>query len=110
MHTIKSREKAEAELAEHIKKAVNPYETAPKQKHVRSTTWLLFEILYEISLGCIVFAWDYGTSLPFWASLKLHPILSDQIPCFKALITIHKLLVGGPHLVSNHVVCLLMKL
>ena len=52
-------------------------------------------------IGCIVFSWDYGTSLPVWNSLKLQPVLSDQIPCFKALITIHKLVVGGPHLVVS---------
>jgi len=33
-----NREKAEAELQLHIKKATSPEETAPKQKHVRGKT------------------------------------------------------------------------
>ena len=32
------KDKAEAELVVNIKKATNPEETAPKQKHVRSTS------------------------------------------------------------------------
>ena len=29
----------------------------------------------------------------------MQPVLADQIPCFKALITIHKMLVSGPDVV-----------
>lgn len=84
MPTVKSREKAEIELGEHVKKALSSAETAPKQKHVRS---------------CIVYSWDYQSSESFWRVLKMHPLLTDQVVCYKALITIHKLLVGGPHIV-----------
>ena len=35
MHITRDREKAEVALAEHVRKAVNSQETAPKQKHVR---------------------------------------------------------------------------
>lgn len=35
MHITKDREKAENALFEHVRKAVNSQETAPKQKHVR---------------------------------------------------------------------------
>lgn len=51
--------------------------------------------------GCIVFAWDNQTSVPFWSALKMQPVLSDPVPCFKALVTVHKLLVNGPHIVLS---------
>lgn len=35
MHITRDRERAESALFEHVKKAVNSQETAPKQKHVR---------------------------------------------------------------------------
>ena len=81
-----ARHKQELALAEHVKKAVNAVETAPKQKHVRK---------------CILFCWEYQTSVPFWGCLKMQQVMSDQIPCFKALITIHKLLVAGPHVILS---------
>lgn len=84
MPTVKSREKLETELGEHVKKALSSAETAPKQKHVRS---------------CIVYAWDHQSSASFWNALRMQPILTDQVICYKALITIHKLLVSGPHIV-----------
>lgn len=31
----------------------------------------------------------------------MQPVLSDPVPCFKALVTIHKLLVNGPHVVLS---------
>ena len=31
----------------------------------------------------------------------MQPVLSDAVPCFKALVTIHKLLVNGPHIVLS---------
>lgn len=77
------------ELGEHVKKAVSPVETAPKQKHVRAI---------------IVYSYDFKTSLPFWHALKLQPVLTDEVQCFKALITIHKLLVGGPSQVLKEAV------
>ncbi|OZJ02100.1 hypothetical protein BZG36_05212 [Bifiguratus adelaidae] len=74
------REKAEADLAQNIKKATSPEETAPKQKHVRS---------------CIVYTWDYHMSASIWAGLKVQPILSDEVQIFKALITVHKIIRQG---------------
>ncbi|KAI0735019.1 cytoskeleton assembly control protein [Earliella scabrosa] len=74
------KDKAEAELVVNIKKATNPDETAPKQKHVRK---------------CIVYTWDYHSSISFWTGLRVQPILSDEVQTFKALITVHKVLQEG---------------
>ncbi|EMD41891.1 hypothetical protein CERSUDRAFT_79505 [Gelatoporia subvermispora B] len=74
------KEKAEAELVVNIKKATNPDETAPKQKHVRK---------------CIVYTWDYHSSISFWTGLRVQPILADEVQTFKALITVHKVLQEG---------------
>lgn len=52
-----------------------------------------------IFAGCIVFTWDNQTSVPIWNALKMQPVLSDAVSCFKALVTIHKLLVHGPPVV-----------
>ncbi|KAJ7225269.1 ANTH domain-containing protein [Mycena pura] len=74
------KDKAEQELVVNIKKATSPEESAPKQKHVRK---------------CIVFTWDYHTSISFWSGLRVQPILADEIQTFKALITVHKVLQEG---------------
>ncbi|KAJ7751284.1 ANTH domain-containing protein [Mycena maculata] len=74
------KDKAEQELVVNIKKATTPEETAPKQKHVRK---------------CIVFTWDYHSSISFWSGLRVQPILADEIQTFKALITVHKVLQEG---------------
>lgn len=74
------KDKAEGELVVNIKKATNPEETAPKQKHVRK---------------CIVYTWDYHTSISFWTGLRVQPILSDEVQTFKALITVHKVIQEG---------------
>ncbi|KAF5368533.1 hypothetical protein D9758_002298 [Tetrapyrgos nigripes] len=74
------KDKAEQELVVHIKKATSPEESAPKQKHVRK---------------CIVFTWDYHSSISFWSGLRVQPILSDEVQTFKALITVHKVLQEG---------------
>ncbi|ESK98140.1 cytoskeleton assembly control protein [Moniliophthora roreri MCA 2997] len=74
------RDRAEADLAVHIKKATSPEEAAPKQKHVRK---------------CIVFTWDYHSSISFWSGLRVQPILADEVQTFKALITVHKVLQEG---------------
>ncbi|KAI0328524.1 cytoskeleton assembly control protein [Cubamyces sp. BRFM 1775] len=74
------KDKAEAELVVNIKKATSPEETAPKQKHVRK---------------CIVYTWDYHSSISFWTGLRVQPILSDEVQTFKALITVHKVLQEG---------------
>ncbi|GAA6005043.1 hypothetical protein JCM10207_008488 [Rhodosporidiobolus poonsookiae] len=74
------KDKAESELNLAIKKATNPDETAPKQKHVRKA---------------IVYTWDYRSSASIWSSLRVQPILSDEVQTFKALITVHKVLQEG---------------
>ncbi|KAF8329121.1 cytoskeleton assembly control protein [Cantharellus anzutake] len=74
------KEKAEAELTINIKKATNSDETAPKAKHVRK---------------CIVYTWDYHSSLSIWSGLRVQPILSDEVQTYKALITVHKVLQEG---------------
>ncbi|KXN88751.1 Endocytosis protein end4 [Leucoagaricus sp. SymC.cos] len=68
------------ELVVNIKKATSPDETAPKQKHVRK---------------CIVYTWDYHSSISFWSGLRVQPILADEVQTFKALITVHKVLQEG---------------
>ncbi|KAK9469970.1 ANTH domain-containing protein, partial [Dipodascopsis tothii] len=50
------------------------------RKHVRS---------------CIVYTWDHRSSAAFWTTLKLQPILADEVQTFKALITVHKVLQEG---------------
>ncbi|KAG1757137.1 ANTH domain-containing protein [Suillus lakei] len=74
------KDKAENELVINIKKATSPEESAPKQKHVRK---------------CIVYTWDYHSSISFWSGLRVQPILSDEVQTFKALITVHKVLQEG---------------
>ncbi|GAA6046371.1 hypothetical protein JCM3770_004887 [Rhodotorula araucariae] len=74
------KDKAEAELTNAIKKATNPDETAPKQKHVRKA---------------IVYTWDYRSSASIWSALRVQPILSDEVQTFKGLITVHKILQEG---------------
>ena len=61
---MQSRERADSELSEHVKKAVNPVEAAPKAKHVRAI---------------IVYAWDYRTTKPIWNILRMQPVLTDQV-------------------------------
>ncbi|KAG0222313.1 sla2 Src-like adaptor 2 [Actinomortierella wolfii] len=75
-----NREKAEAELALHIKKATNPEETAPKQKHVRA---------------CIVYTWDNRSSASVWQGFRSTPMLGDEVQTFKALISVHKIIRDG---------------
>ncbi|GAA5971861.1 hypothetical protein JCM11641_001545 [Rhodosporidiobolus odoratus] len=74
------KEKAEADLNNAIKKATNPDETAPKQKHVRK---------------CIVYTWDYRSSASIWSALRVQPLLTDEVQTFKGLITVHKILQEG---------------
>ncbi|KAG8954962.1 sla2 Src-like adaptor 2 [Tulasnella sp. 424] len=74
------KDKAEAELTINIQKATSPEETAPKQRHVRKS---------------IVYTWDYRSSLSIWTSLRVQPILADEVQTFKALIVVHKVLQEG---------------
>ncbi|GAA5808667.1 hypothetical protein MFLAVUS_002060 [Mucor flavus] len=82
-----SAEKAEAELAQSIKKACSLEESAPKQKHVRK---------------CIVYTWDHRTSAIIWNILKVQPLLSDEVQAFKALILVHKIVKDGhPNVIKD---------
>lgn len=74
------RDRAEADLAQHLRKATNTDETSPKQKHVRK---------------CIVYTWDYKSSASLWSGLRVLPILNDEVQTFKALILVHKVLQEG---------------
>src|ERR1700678_1227537 len=44
---------------------------------------------------CIVYTWDYHSSISFWNGLRVQPILADEVQTFKALITVHKVLQEG---------------
>lgn len=51
---VETRQKAEVELLEHVKKALSSAETTPKQKHVRGTAFgreIVWCSLYFICLG-----------------------------------------------------------
>lgn len=91
------KDKAEQELVINIKKATSPDETAPKQKHVRSTFTTRLATIFQAHFvtECIVYTWDYHSSISFWSGLRVQPILSDEIQTFKALITVHKVLQEG---------------
>ena len=91
------KDKAEAELVVNIKKATNPDETAPKQKHVRSASHdlLTYCRTHPCISECIVYTWDYHSSISFWTGLRVQPILADEVQTFKALITVHKVLQEG---------------
>ena len=91
------KDKAEAELVVNIKKATNPDETAPKQKHVRSAYAPELRHVFVLTqvAECIVYTWDYHSSISFWTGLRVQPILSDEVQTFKALITVHKVLQEG---------------
>ncbi|KAF9163304.1 sla2 Src-like adaptor 2 [Actinomortierella ambigua] len=75
-----NRDKAEADLALHIKKATSQEETAPKQKHVRA---------------CIVYTWDNRSSASVWQGFRSTPMLGDEVQTFKALISVHKIIRDG---------------
>ncbi|GMM38072.1 Sla2 protein [Saccharomycopsis crataegensis] len=68
------------DISVNVKKACSVDETAPKRKHVRA---------------CIVYTWDHRDSKPFWQSLRITPIQTDEVQVFKALIVIHKVLQEG---------------
>jgi hypothetical protein len=52
-------------------------------------------------IECIVYTWDYHSSISFWSGLRVQPILADEVQTFKALITVHKVLQEGHPIVSN---------
>ncbi|KAF9214892.1 sla2 Src-like adaptor 2 [Podila verticillata] len=75
-----NRDKAEADLVLHIKKATSPEETAPKQKHVRA---------------CIVYTHDFRSSAAVWQGFRSQPMLGDEVQTFKALVCVHKIICDG---------------
>lgn len=50
---------------------------------------------------CVLYTWDYHTSLSIWNALRVLPILSDEIMTFKALILVHKVIQEGHKCVSG---------
>jgi hypothetical protein len=50
---------------------------------------------------CIVYTWDYHSSISFWSGLRVQPILSDEVQTFKALIMVHKVLQEGHPVVRD---------
>jgi hypothetical protein len=56
---------------------------------------LLDRIDANVYTECIVYTWDYHSSISFWSGLRVQPILSDEVQTFKALITVHKVLQEG---------------
>jgi hypothetical protein len=44
---------------------------------------------------CIVYTWDYQTSIPVWNGIRVQPVLSDEVMTFKSLIVCHKLVQEG---------------
>jgi len=91
------KDKAEQELVINIKKATSTEESAPKQKHVRSAFHSSLPPMHYLDsfVECIVYTWDYHSSISFWSGLRVQPILSDEVQTFKALITVHKVLQEG---------------
>ncbi|KAJ2780901.1 sla2 Src-like adaptor 2 [Coemansia javaensis] len=79
---VMDRNRAEQDLLTAVRKATNLDETAPKRKHVRSL---------------IVFTWDYKTSMPVWEAMKAQPLKSNEVQCYKGIITLHKLIREGHH-------------
>jgi len=57
--------------------------------------------LTNVTKECIVYTWDYHSSISFWSGLRVQPILSDEVQTFKALITVHKVLQEGHPVVCN---------
>ena len=53
------------------------------------------------TLECIVYTWDYHSSLSIWTGLRVQPILSDEVQTFKALIMVHKVLQEGHPIVRT---------
>lgn len=51
---------------------------------------------------CIVYTWDYHSSISIWTGLRVQPILSDEVQTFKALIMVHKILQEGHPVVRVH--------
>lgn len=72
--------RAEVDLQIAVKKACNADEVPPKRKHVRA---------------CIVYTWDHKNSRAFWNAVKIQPLQQEEVPLFKALIMIHKVLQEG---------------
>lgn len=53
-----------------------------------------------LTAECIVYTWDYHSSLSVWNGLRTQPILADEVQTFKALILVHKVLQEGHPVVS----------
>jgi hypothetical protein len=68
---------------------------------VRALRWFSLITGLTVPTECIVYTWDYHSSISFWSGLRVQPILSDEVQAFKALIMVHKVLQEG-HPVVRH--------
>lgn len=68
---------------------------------VRVRTLGFMIVLPCLLAECIVYTWDYHSSISFWSGLRVQPILSDEIQTFKALIMVHKVLQEGHPVVRD---------
>eukprot|EP00126_Sphaerothecum_destruens_P008824 Sdes_comp20357_c3_seq1m14141 len=76
----KDSKKFEEQQEEALSKACSKEEVAPKPKHIRSA---------------VITTWTHSSGHIFWECLKMLPLGTHQIMCWKALITIHELLHDG---------------
>jgi hypothetical protein len=92
-----SADRAEAELAQSVRKACNAEEVSPKRKHVRSKKKERDFISFFINtcVVCVVYTWDHRSSAIIWNILKVQPLLSDEVQAFKALILVHRTINEG---------------
>lgn len=54
---------------------------------------------------CIVYTWDFQSSMSIWTGLRVQPILADEVQTFKALIVVHKVIQEGHKVVSSDIYC-----
>lgn len=50
--------------------------------------------------ACIVYTWDYRSSVSVWHGFRSQPLLGDEVQTFKALISAHKIIRDGHPTVS----------
>lgn len=68
----------------------------------------IHRLLIQVLAECIMYTWDYHSSISFWNGLRVQPILADEVQTFKALIMVHKVVQEGHQVVcsSRRVLCL----
>lgn len=53
------------------------------------------------TIACIVYTWDYRSSIALWQGFRTQPMLGDEVQTFKALISVHKIIREGHPSVSG---------